>query len=331
MVENSEQLNTCVVEDEAAWQGEIAGSEFARALGAAELLHTLGVPFSDAPPRFWEKAIAFWAIGLVGVAAATISTWLGWGAVGPILSCGIACGLMTGATVWSALPCLPAIARRRRAVLPPSLKLWRTNPRPRSVFQLILPATLAAVILCALIMGLAHQWLFLPSTAELLGVSAVCYFIVYCAASFLAPVGAFDSAARWPAAVHEMAANWHKAAGVGILTLAYLLATVPAAVVIASSPVFFEGWLLRLTEKPRWAWLLPMAEASRMVSAWALQIKLASSGGFRKAVLLAGRRCVIFAASLPVIIMGSWYAILTATARMLAQLGWVRLDGLEQE
>ena len=311
MGENSEQLNTCVVEDDAAWQGGIAGSELAHALGVAELLHALGVPFSDAAPRFWEKAVAFWAIGLVGVAAATMSTWLGWGAVGPILSCGIACGLITGATVWSAMPCRAS--------------------RPGGVFQLILSATLAAVILCALIMGLAHQLMFLPSTVELLGVSAVCCFIVYCAASFLAPVGAFGSVARWPAAVHEMAANWHKATGVGILALAYLLAAVPAAVVIASSPVFFEGWLLHLTGKPRWAWLVPMAEVSRMVSAKALQIKLASSGGLGKTVLLTCRRCVIFAASLPVIVVGSWYAILTATTRMLAQLGWVRLDGLEQE
>jgi len=289
----------------------MAGSELACALGIADLLQTLAIPFNDTSRRFWEKALAFWAICLVGVASASTVTWLGWQAIGPILSCGIACGIVTGATVWRASP--------------------GGSSRAGGVLMVILRASLIAVVFAALLMGIAHQWMFLPSTARILAVSAVCFFIVYCVASLAGPLCAYSPPKQWPAAVREMLANWHKAAGVSILAFAYLLCAAPAAVVIAVSPVFFEGRLSRLAEKPMWAWLAPMAAVTKMVSAKALEMRLSASGGFGAALLYGIRRTGVFLATVPAMIIASCYAILTATAHILAQLGSIPLEALEKE
>jgi len=316
-MEQDLQSDVCLAENDGISQGEPqcqCEEEKADQAGPAEeseLVRALLLPFNDTPRRFWEKAAAFWGLGLVGVAAAAVITWLGWLAFGPILSCGIACGLTAG-----------LVASHATA---------ESRPRPRGVPMVLLPATLAATMLCALVLGAAHQLLFLPSTGRIVAVSATCYFGLYCVASFVAPVGAFGPPAQWPGAVCEIIANWHKAAGIIILSFLYLLVSVPAALVISAAPEFFEAKLVRLSENPLWRWLVSFAGVCSLASARARDGKLSPALGLGRIFSLAWQRCAILLATLPAIIIGSWYTISTSASYMLAQLSHTGLAALEKE
>lgn len=306
-----ETQQTCLtdeaaVPDEAATAGDASKSKQTDALAAL-----FSMPFADGPQRFWEKAAAFWAISAIGVAAAAIVTRQGWDAIGAVLSCGIACGLTAG------IPASGAI--RMRA------------PQVRRMARILLPAALAAGVLCALLLGFAHLLLFLPSTSEIIIVSAACYFSIYCVVSLLVPAGALERPGRWPHAAARAFGNWHRAAGLSILTFIYLLAVPIAAVFIAAAPAFFEKVLTAQARKKYWAWLGHLAALSRMFSGADREEKISARVGIARVITEAGRRAGVFLATLPAIIIGSWYAGLSSAAFLLAEFGSTPLDTSKKE
>ncbi|NQT21542.1 MAG: hypothetical protein HQ592_17690 [Planctomycetes bacterium] len=275
------------------------------------LAAVFSIPFKDGPQRFWEKAAAFWAISVIGVAAAATVTWLGWSAIGPVLSCAIACGLTAGVAASGAI--------RLQA------------PKARAMAAILLPAVLAAGVLCAVLLGSAHILLFMPSAAEIIMVSAVCYFGVYCTVSLLAPAGARERPAQWPHAAALALTNWHKAAGLVILTFVYLSAAPLAAVCIAASPAFFEKVLAARARKRHSAWLGHLAALSKMLSGADREEKLSAHTGVARLARRAARWAGGFLTALPAIVLGSWYAGLSTAALLLAQFGSAPLGTPEKE
>ena len=306
-----ETQQTCLTDETAAPDEQPAAGDAPEKTQAGGLAALFSIPFEHGPQRFWEKAAAFWAISAIGVAAASIVTWQGWSAIGPILSCGIACGLTAGVAASGAIHMRTTQARRMARIL--------------------LPAALAGCALCAVLLGFAHLVLFFPSTSEIIIVSAACYFGVYCVVSLLAPAGALERPAGWPHAAARAFASWHKAAGLGIFTVIYLLAPPIAAVFIAAAPAFFEKALTAQARKKHWAWLGHLAALSRMFSGPDREEKISARVGAARVITEVGRRAGVFLAALPAIIIGSWYAGLSSAALLLAQFGSTPFDTSEKE
>jgi len=259
--------------------------------------------FADTHRRFWEKTAAFWAITLPGIVGACMVMWLG--ALEPLIACTLACGLTAGVAALQAIP--------------------RTAPRIDKPGRVLLPVMAASLVIGGGALLGIRSLLFRPSAAGMILWGVGSYLGLFYLLSFLGPLGAYAPPRKWPSEAWQMTMNWHRAAGIVILTSVYALLIAPAAIVLPFAPRKLGGRLSRLAESPTWAWLLPLARISLAAPSFERGLKPPSNSALVTAVGSAARAAAAYLSAVPLIAAGSWYVVLTSATRLLTEMGSVCL------